>query len=133
MAYKTLTQGATPFDVAGHPLFTFYDFWCSGIGPGLLALVYECNEEAQTKWKILLDKTHEFHTVFSRSKAPSLRRSQYHPAGGGNQDYYEAWMDAEEEEDEDEGVKEEEYEELEVEDGGESESEDEDEGEDKDE
>lgn len=119
MTHKSPTQGATNFDAAGHPLFTSYDFWCSGIGPDLLTPVDECNEEAQSKGKISLRKTDKFHDVFSGSKAPSLRRS--YPAGGENQDYFEVWMDAEEDEDEDEdeGVKEEEYEELEVEDEGE--------------
>jgi hypothetical protein len=91
MRYNSLEQGAASFDADGYPQFTSYDFWCSGMGPGLLQPVDE--DDAQTKWVTLLSKTDslKWDCMFSTSKAPDVRRSQY-PGGGDNNDHYDAWM-----------------------------------------
>ncbi|KAN0134142.1 hypothetical protein V8E53_008031, partial [Lactarius tabidus] len=83
-------QSAKNFDKAGHPIFTSYDFWCSGIGPGLLQPV---DEDNQNKWKTLLGETDKFDGVFSKSKAPDVRMSQC-PGGGEDDAHYDAWMGA---------------------------------------
>ncbi|KAF8271312.1 hypothetical protein EI94DRAFT_1720892 [Lactarius quietus] len=121
VTYKSPTHAAATLDRRGRPKFTSYDFWCSGIGPDLLQPVYECNPNVQTKWNELLGKTDKFHTVFSQSKAPDVRRSQY-PGGGLDMGHYNAWMG--------DGVEDEtETEETETEDEDEDETEDETDGE----
>ncbi|KAH9081566.1 hypothetical protein EDB83DRAFT_2214337 [Lactarius deliciosus] len=87
MNYDSPTQGATTFDRNGRPQFTSYDFWCSGIGPGLLRPVDE--GDTLTKWDTL-GKLDKFDPLFSQSKAPDLRRTHY-PAGGADKGHYGAW------------------------------------------
>lgn len=92
MVYESPQLGATTFDEAGHPRFTSYDFWCSGLAPGLLRPVDEGGPAARMKWEELLRKTDKLHGVFSRTKAPDVRKSQY-PGGGDDTGYYDAWME----------------------------------------
>lgn len=92
MVYESPQLGATTFDEAGHPRFTSYDFWCSGLAPGLLQPVDEGGPAARMKWEELLRKTDKLHGVFSRTKAPDVRKSQY-PGGGDDTGYYDAWME----------------------------------------
>ncbi|KAN0134274.1 hypothetical protein V8E53_007772 [Lactarius tabidus] len=92
MVYESPQLGAATFDEEGHPRFTSYDFWCSGIAPGLLQPVDEGGPAAQSKWEELLRKTDKLHGVFSRTKAPDVRKSQY-PGGGDDMGYYDAWME----------------------------------------
>ncbi|KAH9081594.1 hypothetical protein EDB83DRAFT_2283085 [Lactarius deliciosus] len=87
MAYKSPGQGVATFDADGHPRFTSYDFWCSGIGPNLLRPV---ENNAQTKWETLLGKTSGWDGLFLTSKAYEVRCSQY-PAGGTNDHHFNAW------------------------------------------
>jgi len=86
---NSLEQGAVTCDADGRPQFTSYDFWCSGIGPGLLKPVDK--DDAQTKWVTLLGKTDRWDPILSTSKAPDVRRSQY-PGGGDNDDHYDPWV-----------------------------------------
>ncbi|KAH9035048.1 hypothetical protein EDB84DRAFT_1269650, partial [Lactarius hengduanensis] len=87
MNYDSPRQGATTFDGDGRPQFTSYDFWCSGIGPGLLQPV---DEDTLTKWDTLLGKVDKFDPLFSQSTIPDLRRTHY-PGGGANKGHYDAW------------------------------------------
>ncbi|KAH9178639.1 hypothetical protein EDB89DRAFT_1927636 [Lactarius sanguifluus] len=89
MRYNSLDQGTATFDVNGRPQFTSYDFWCSGIGPGLLQPVDE--DKTNKKWVTLLDKTDRWNRMFSASNTPDMRRS-YYPGGGDNEGHYGAWM-----------------------------------------
>ncbi|KAI0253034.1 hypothetical protein BJV78DRAFT_235120 [Lactifluus subvellereus] len=64
MSYSSSSKGASSssFDKHGEPRFTSYDYWCSGIGPGLL----QPAEGAHEKWKGVLDlpdqcSHNEFH------------------------------------------------------------------------
>ncbi len=88
ITYESPGLGAATFDANKHPLFTSYDFWCSGVSPDILQPV---EGDALTKWEILLGKTDQWEGLFSTSKAPDVRRSQY-PGGGSNNDHYDAWM-----------------------------------------
>ncbi len=72
--------------------FTSYDIWCSGLDPSLLQPVDE--SDARTKWEALLDKTDTtWGGVFSKPKAPGVRRSQY-PAGGTDLAHYGGWIES---------------------------------------
>ncbi len=89
LTHEPPEEGAATFDRNGQPQFTSYDFWCSGISPGILKPVDEDN--AQKKWEVLLGKTDTWGGVFSTSKDPYVRRSQY-PAGGIDSAHYDAWV-----------------------------------------
>jgi len=86
--YATAKDGAATLDANGWPYFTSYDFWCSGLGPGLFLAV---DEGEVHKWETLLRKTDSWHDVYSTSKDPDLRRSQ-HPAGGADIGHFDAWV-----------------------------------------
>ncbi len=90
MQYKSASgrEGASQFN-NGEPLFTSYDFWCSGIGPGLLQPVDEI--EAQPRWENMLRKRDITEDVFLTSKDPYLRRSE-HPGGGPDRGHYDSWL-----------------------------------------
>ncbi|KAH9082104.1 hypothetical protein EDB83DRAFT_613711 [Lactarius deliciosus] len=87
--YGSPDDGAVTFNTNGQPLFTSYDFWCSGIGPNLLRPV---EEHALKKWETLLGKTDKWDHTFSASMVPDVRRSQY-PAGGSDDGHYRGWLD----------------------------------------
>jgi hypothetical protein len=87
MGYNSPKEGAVTFGEDGQPQFTSYDFWCSGIGPGLLQPV----DEDRTKWLTLLGKTDRWDRILATSKAPDVRCSQY-PAGGDNDHHFSSWM-----------------------------------------
>ena len=89
--YEPPNGGAITFE-NGQPKFTLYNFWCSGIGPGLLQPVDEHN--SLTKWEMLLGKTDKWDGVFLRSMAPDVRHSQY-PAGGTDLGHYNSWFASE--------------------------------------
>ncbi|KAH8988894.1 hypothetical protein EDB92DRAFT_2068305 [Lactarius akahatsu] len=86
--YGSPDDGAVTFDRNGQPLFTSYDFWCSGIGPNLLRPV---EDHALKKWETLLGETDKWDHTFSASMAPDVRRSQY-PAGGSDDGHYRGWL-----------------------------------------
>jgi len=69
--------------------FTSYDFWCSGIGLGVLQPVDE--DGAMEQWCSLLHKMSPSELKFTDSKAPDVRRSQY-PAGGDNLNFFDSWL-----------------------------------------
>ncbi len=99
--YASPKDGAVTPDANEHPRlpeivrrklgqFTSYVFWCSVLGPSLLQPVDE--SDARTKWKALLDKTDTtWGGVFSKPKAPGVRRSQY-TAGGTDLAHYGGWI-----------------------------------------
>ncbi len=82
------TSGATKLK-DGQPCFTSYDFWCSGMGPGILQPVDE--NGAQRRWEEMLDKCSISEGVFLESKDPDLRRSE-HPGGGLDGGHYDRWL-----------------------------------------
>jgi hypothetical protein len=88
MEHEPHSDGAQTLDAAGRSMFTSYDFWCSGIDPGVLRPV---EEKKLLNWKQLLGKTYKWGGLFSASSAPDVRCSQY-PGGGTDKYHYEAWM-----------------------------------------
>jgi hypothetical protein len=88
MKHEPHSDGAQTLDAAGRSMFTSYDFWCSGIDPGVLRPV---EEKKLLNWKQLLGKTDKWGGLFSASSAPDVRCSQY-PGGGTDKYHYEAWM-----------------------------------------
>ncbi len=90
MQYKSMSgrEGASSLE-DGQPRFTSYDFWCSGIAPGLLQAVDESG--ARTRWEGMLQKRNLSEGMFLTSKDPDLRRSE-HPGGGSNRGHYDSWL-----------------------------------------
>ncbi len=72
----------------GKPCFTSYDFWCEGLGPGILQPV---DETGTRIWESLLSKSNISDELFKTSKDPNLRRSE-HPGGGRDPGFYSAWV-----------------------------------------
>jgi len=69
--------------------YTSYDFWCFGMGPGLLQPVDE--DGGTTKWEELLQKPEISKDVFVESSNPDLRRSE-HPGGGRSRGHNDNWV-----------------------------------------
>lgn len=84
MVYASPDLGVATLGRKGKPRFTSYDFWCSGIGPGLL---HPVEDDEETKWQQLLSKTDKWNGLFSRSKALDVWCSQY-PGGGDSDQHY---------------------------------------------
>ena len=87
MTYKPSSEGAASLDEHGRPLFTSYDFVCSGVGPGILQPV----KKSPGAWEALVNKNDPWES-FYRVTTPDLLRSQL-PGHGSHRAHFKSWND----------------------------------------
>jgi hypothetical protein len=89
--YGSPSDGATQSSLGkeGQPLFTSYDYVCSGIGPTVLQLMKESESEV---WKALVNRSDPWASFYNRAIAPAALRSQF-PGCGSHEAHFNSWVD----------------------------------------
>jgi hypothetical protein len=85
--YESPSEGATILGGDGQPLFTSYDYVCSGVSPEILRPV----EDTPDIWAALVNKTDPWKSFYEVT-APSVLRSQL-PACGSHIAHFNRWVD----------------------------------------
>jgi hypothetical protein len=86
MTYQSPFEGTESLDEHGQPLFTSYDFVCSGVGPDILQPV----EKFPGAWEALVNRNpwESFYDVTT----PNVLRSQL-PLHGSHEAHCNSWFD----------------------------------------
>jgi hypothetical protein len=86
--YELPSHGATSLGNDEQPLFTSYDYVCSGIGSTILQPV----EESPNDWKVLANRSNPWASFYGRASAPDILRSQF-PGCGSQWAHFNSWVD----------------------------------------
>jgi hypothetical protein len=87
MEYSSPSEGASSIDSGGAPLFTSYDFWCSGTDDCTLQPV----GEDKGLWAALLEKADPWKSFYGQCDEPQLLRSRF-PGCGTDVAHFGNWF-----------------------------------------
>lgn len=88
MEYSVPSQGAESLGEDGNPLFTSYDYVCSGVKPEFLQPV----QDSPDCWKTLVNKRDPWRSFYDVPE-PSVLRSQM-PGCGDDEAHFGSWLGA---------------------------------------
>jgi len=90
--YESPSDGATSLGNDGQPLFTSYDYVCSGIDPTVLQPVKESESQSPNAWKALTNRSNRWTSFYASASAPDILRSQF-PGCGSHGGHFNSWVD----------------------------------------
>jgi len=86
MTYTSPSLGSSYLDDGGQSKFTSYDFWCSGVDPGIISPV----KEAPESWRALVERADPWKAVYNDALDSDTLRSQL-PACGDKYSHFDTW------------------------------------------
>ena len=79
-------MGSSHLDDGGQSKITSYDFWCSGVDPGIIGPVGEAPES----WRALVERADPWEAFYNDALDSDMLRSQF-PACGDKHSHFSTW------------------------------------------
>jgi hypothetical protein len=88
MEYSSPSEGAATLDDRQQPLFTSYDYVCSGVSPAILGPV----RKHPDSWKALINRRSDWHNFVESSGEAEILCSEL-PIGGSDNAHFSRWWE----------------------------------------